>query len=73
MGYLGEMYGKRSPDFVKGLIAGLIEFAWWADGVQYVGTCSTTLRTAIDDAIRELAENPEDFPSADEIVMKGFI
>jgi len=29
---------------------GLRAFAWWKDGVQYVGSCGTTLA----DAIREL-------------------
>ncbi len=30
-----------------GFIAGLREYAWWKDGVQYVGSCGTTLQEAI--------------------------
>ena len=31
----------------QGFEAGLQAFAWWADGVQYVGTCGTTLANAL--------------------------
>jgi len=36
----GEAYRKGFED-------GLKCFAWWKDGVQYVGTCGTTLRDAL--------------------------
>ena len=29
---------------------GLRAFAWWKDGVQYVGSCGTTLEKALEDA-----------------------
>lgn len=35
--------------FRKGYEAGLREFAWWKDGVQYVGTCGTMLKQAIEE------------------------
>ena len=28
---------------------GVREYAWWKDGVQYVGTCGTTLEQALKD------------------------
>ena len=31
----------------KGFEDGLECFAWWKDGTQFVGTCSTTLKEAI--------------------------
>lgn len=31
----------------KWYIEGLTAYAWWEDGVQYVGTCGTTLKGAI--------------------------
>lgn len=31
----------------EAFIAGLREYAWWKDGVQYVGSCGTTLEQAI--------------------------
>lgn len=48
--YWTEMYGKQTPDFIKGVIAGITMFAWWKDGVQEVGTTGTTLKKAIKDA-----------------------
>lgn len=72
MGHLNLMYGKRSPDFIKGVLAGLCQFAWWADGVQYVGTCGMTLREAIREAIDDLAENPEDF-DVEKIISNGYV
>jgi hypothetical protein len=38
---------KEKQAFLEGFVAGLKEFAWWKDGVQYVGTCGTTLKEAI--------------------------
>jgi len=34
----------------KGYREGLTAYAWWKDGVQYVGSCGTTLK----DALKEL-------------------
>ena len=36
--------------YKDGVVEGLQQYAWWADGVQYVGTCGTTLKQAIDAA-----------------------
>jgi hypothetical protein len=30
-----------------GIADGLSLFAWWKDGIQYVGTCGTTLKEAL--------------------------
>ena len=46
--------------WLKGYIEGLRAYAWWKDGVQYVGTCGTTLKEAIEDAEREYAVQTED-------------
>jgi hypothetical protein len=40
----------------KGYAAALVRFAWWEDGVQYVGTTGTTLV----DALKKLKEEPTD-------------
>lgn len=40
---------KAASAYLQGYIDGLSSFAWWKDGVQYVGTCGTTLQKAIDD------------------------
>ena len=39
--------------WLQGYIAGLSAYAWWKDGVQYVGTCGTTLKEAIEHAKQE--------------------
>jgi hypothetical protein len=33
----------------RGIKIGLRQFAWWKDGVEYVGTCGCTLERAIQD------------------------
>lgn len=50
---LVNVYEKKKKEelamtYDKGFIAGLTAFAWWKDGVQYVGTCGTTLKDAIE-------------------------
>lgn len=46
-----EVENKRLRENVLAAeIRGLCRFAWWADGIQYVGTCGTTLAQAIDAA-----------------------
>lgn len=36
--------------YIEGVITGLEAYAWWKDGTQYVGTCGTTLKDAIQKA-----------------------
>ena len=33
--------------FKAGIKEALFQYAWWKDGVQYVGTCGTTLNKAL--------------------------
>jgi hypothetical protein len=35
--------------YFSGLAAGIQMFAWWKDGVQYVGTTGKTLNNALED------------------------
>jgi hypothetical protein len=44
--------------FLHGLKLGLMAYAWWKNGVQYVGTCGHTLAdaTAVVDAEVERVE-----------------
>lgn len=44
-------------DYYDGIIEGLSRYAWWKDGVQYVGTGGRTLKEAIADVERERNEN----------------
>ena len=54
MGYFADMYGKRSKDFIEGVIAGMAAHAVWKDGKQWVGSPGKTLKKAIEEAKREL-------------------
>jgi hypothetical protein len=48
--YWKQMFGTRSNEFIEGVIEGMRAFAWWKDGVEYVGTTGTTLKEAIAEA-----------------------
>ena len=37
----------------EGVKEGLSLYAWWKDGVQYVGTCGQTLKKAIEEFERK--------------------
>jgi hypothetical protein len=38
---------REKDIFYAGQIDGLTRYAWWKDGVQYVGSCGTTLKDAL--------------------------
>ena len=42
--------------FKEGLKEGVKRFAWWKDGVEYVGTCGTTLKDALKEIDEEVKE-----------------
>jgi len=42
--------------FIEGLKSGVRKFAWWKDGIQYCGTCGTTLKKALEDIDKEFAD-----------------
>jgi len=48
--YWKDMLGTRSNEFIEGVIEGMRAFAWWKDGVEYVGTGGKTLKEAIAEA-----------------------
>jgi len=62
MRYIEEFHGreKGNADFIRGMKAGLVMFAWWKDGRQYVGSCGTTLKEALAevDSVLGEQENP---------------
>ena len=39
--------------FLLGRKDGIWRFAWWKDGVQYVGSCGTTLKKALEELDRD--------------------
>jgi exonuclease VII small subunit len=38
----------QEEEYRRGFIDGLKCFAFWKDGVQYIGTCGTTLAEAVE-------------------------
>jgi hypothetical protein len=48
---------KKESDYIRGLKVGVRLYAWWKDGIQYVGTCGTTLKHALERIDREEGEN----------------
>ena len=51
-----RMYGpgKQSKDFVEGVKAGFKAYAWWKDGIEYVGDGHISLKDAINEVEEEL-------------------
>jgi hypothetical protein len=39
---------ESNANYIRGLKAGVRLYAWWKDGIQYVGTCGTTLKHALE-------------------------
>ncbi len=58
MDYWKELYGKKEKMFIDGVIAGIVAYAYWNNGVQYVGTTGQMLEDAIKEAKEEM-EYPE--------------
>ena len=56
MGYLRELYGKRSQDFIDGVKAGIIMHATWKDGKEVVGCMQKPLKEVLEDVDKELGE-----------------
>ena len=42
--------------YIEGLKGGVRMYAWWKDGIQYVGTCGVTLKSALERIDRENEE-----------------
>ncbi len=47
--------------YKQGFIDGLTAYAWWKDGIQYVGTSGTTLSQAIKEVEESWNYNPNIF------------
>ena len=43
-----QLQAEVKLQYRKGYEDGLRAYAWWKDGVQYVGTCGTTLKEALN-------------------------
>lgn len=61
MRYFEEVYGKRTKDFIDGVIAGVEAHAIWKNGIQYVGIRKIPLDEYIED-IKDQMGYPGDKP-----------
>ena len=55
-----EALKDKSPDYIEGFLNGVKLFAWWKDGVEYVGTCGKTyleVLNSVNELLQERAEN----------------
>ena len=46
----------QAKGYLEGYKSALLQYAWWKDGTQYVGSCGTTLAKALAVADRTLGE-----------------
>ena len=51
--HLPERSDEEKLLWWQGFVDGLRAYAWWRDGVQYVGSCGTTLSQAIINARKD--------------------
>lgn len=49
---------RQALAYDMGYIDGLSAYAWWKDGVQYVGSCGTTLVKALKNRPRNSQKTP---------------
>jgi len=57
--YWTDLYGIHGPDWVAGVKAGIEAYAYWKDGIRYVGTTGQTLKDALEE-VDEAFEDEED-------------
>jgi len=43
-----QLQSENKKQYREGYEAGLRAFAWWKNGTQYVGSCGTTLKEALN-------------------------
>ena len=44
-----QIQENMTAEYYEGVIDGIEQFAHWKDGIEYVGTCGTTLKSAINE------------------------
>lgn len=53
----------RAEGYIDGYKAALRTYAWWKEGVQYVGSCGTTLEQAWSDIERGVDDEKAKIPT----------
>jgi hypothetical protein len=65
MGYLRDIYGKRSNEFVRGVLAGIL---FCSDYFIH----DADLKAIMSDVVNDVAESPEEF-EINQICERGYI
>lgn len=68
MGYLRDMYGTMPSNVVRGVLIGI---CFYNDYIECFGTAKN-MKDALKEAVKDLAENPEDF-DVQAIADKGYV
>ena len=68
MGCLKQMYGTMPNNVVRGVLIGI---CFYNDYIDCFGTAKN-MKDALREAIRDLAENPEEF-DAEAIIKRGYV
>lgn len=56
MEIIKEHLRNKSPDYIEGFLNGIKLFAWWKDGVEYIGTGGKTyleILTSVNELLQE--------------------
>lgn len=61
MGYIRDMYGSQSLDFIKGFIAAIDTYAVYLNGKRWIGSPEEEAKKEMREAILELGGKPEEF------------
>jgi len=59
MGYIKDLYGDQSPEFIQGFLAAMENYAVWNNGKQWIGSPELELKSAQREAVIELGDNPD--------------
>ena len=60
MSNIESLIAGMSYKWVLGFKVGLTVFAHWKSGVQYVGTCGTTLQSVLTEIDEYIESHPQD-------------
>jgi hypothetical protein len=59
MGYIRDMYGEQSPEFIRGFISAIDTYAIHLNGKRWIGSPEKEARQTMQEAIVELGDDPE--------------
>ena len=58
MGYIKDMYGLRSGDFIRGFLAAIDTYSKWQDGERFIGSPEKEVKAASFGATDDMNISP---------------